>query len=170
MRRALPTIAAIFVAVLLQVGLAPYMAIGGVTPNFLLLVVVTLALVEGPTPGAASGFAAGLLFDLLGTGPVGPMALVLAVTGYVAGLLHEQMFAEGWLLPLTVLAVASLAAELAYGLLLMLMGAGGPFWSSLLTIMLPGAVYNTALGLLVYPWLARFLRPDQQMKTFRRLA
>jgi len=170
MKRALPAIGAVLVATLLQVGLAPYMEIGGVTPNFILLVVVTLALTTGPTEGAIAGFAGGLLFDLIGTGPVGAMALVLAVTGYLAGLLHEQMFAEGWLLPITVFAVAALSAEVAYGLMLMLVGEGGPFWSSFLTKMLPGAVYNTALALLIYPWLARFLRQDRPMKTFRRLA
>jgi rod shape-determining protein MreD len=169
-KRLLPSIAAILGAVVLQVGLAPYIAIGHVVPNFLLLVVVTLALVEGPGPGAAAGFAAGLLFDLMGTGPVGPMTLVLIVTGYLAGLMHENMFAEGWLLPLTVLAIASLSAEIAYGLILDLLGVGGPFWLTLFTKMLPGAVYNTALALLVYPWLARFLRHDRPMTTFRRLA
>jgi rod shape-determining protein MreD len=170
MNRALPAIIAVAVATVLQATLAPYLAIGGVTPNFLLLVVVTLALTEGPTAGAASGFAAGLIFDLLGNGPVGPMALVLAVTGYLAGLLHEQMFAEGWLLPLTVLAIAALASEIAYGLLLGLLGEGAPFWQALLTTMLPAAVYDTVLALLVYPWLARFLRRDRPMTTFRRLA
>lgn len=169
MRKALPAIAAITVATLLQIGVAPYMAIGGVTPNFLLLVVVTLALVTGPTEGAAAGFAAGLIFDLLGTGPVGPAALVLCITGYLAGLLHEQMFAEGWLLPLTVLGVAALGAEVAYALVLSVLGAGGPFVVTLFTKILPAAVYNTALALLIYPWLARFLRRDRAMTTFRRL-
>jgi rod shape-determining protein MreD len=170
MRRLLPAAVAILVAALLQVGIAPYMTIGGVTPNFLLLVVVTLALTTGPNEGATAGFVAGLLFDLIGTGPVGPMALVLAATGYFAGLLHEQMFAEGWLLPITVLAIAAISAEVAYGLLLMLLGEGGSFWQSFFTKMLPAAVYNTALALLVYPWLARFLRHERPMKTFRRLA
>lgn len=170
MRRLLPTIGAIVAAALLQAGLAPYMAIGGVVPNFLLLVVVTIALVEGPAAGCSAGFACGIIFDLLGTGPVGPMAFVLAVTGYLAGLLHENMFAEGWLLPITVLGVASLGAELAYGLILGLVGAGGPFLLTFVTKMLPAAVYNTALGLLVYPWLARILRRDRAMTTFRRLA
>ena len=170
MNRVLPTIAAIVAATLLQVGLAPYIAIGGVVPDFLLLVVVTLALVEGPTAGASAGFAAGLIFELIGSGPVGPMVLVLAVTGYMAGLLHENMFAEGWLLPLTVLAVASIASTLAYGLMLDLLGVGGPFVVSFFTMMLPEALYDTALGLLIYPWLARFLRQDRPMTTFRRLA
>jgi rod shape-determining protein MreD len=168
--RVLPTVLAILAAALLQAGLAPYIAIAGVVPNFLLLVVVTLALVEGPAAGASAGFAAGLIFDLLGAGPVGPMVLVLTVTGYMAGLLHENMFAEGWLLPLTVLAIASLASTLAYGLMLDLLGAGGPFWLTFFTKILPEALYDTALGLLIYPWLARFLRQDRPMKTFRRLA
>jgi rod shape-determining protein MreD len=160
----------VLLAALLQAGLAPYLAIGGVTPNFLFLVVVTLALVQGPTPGASAGFAAGLIFDLLGSGPVGPMALVLSVVGYAAGLLHEQMFAEGWLQPLMVLGIAALATEIAYGVLLGLLGEGAPFFASLLTKMVPTALYNTVLALLVYPWLARFLRRDRPMTTFRRLA
>ena len=170
MKGLLPTIAATLAAALLQAGLAPYLAIGGVVPNFLLLVVVTLALVEGPAAGATAGFTAGLMFDLLGAGPVGPMVLVLTVTGYMAGLLHENMFAEGWLLPLTVLAVASLSSTLAYGLMLDLLGAGGPFLLTFFTKILPEAVYDTALALLVYPWLARFLRREPEMTTFRRLA
>jgi len=170
MSRVLPTIAAILAAALLQAGLAPYLAIGGVVPNFLLVVVVTLALVEGPAAGASAGFAAGLIFELLGSGPVGPMVLVLTVTGYMAGLLHENMFAEGWLLPLTVLAIASIASTLAYGLMLDLLGAGGPFVLTFFTKILPEALYDTALGLLIYPWLARFLRQDRPMTTFRRLA
>ncbi|HEY5474692.1 MAG TPA: rod shape-determining protein MreD [Candidatus Limnocylindrales bacterium] len=170
MNRVLPTVAAIAAAALLQAGLAPYIAIGGVVPDFLLLVVVTLALVEGPTAGASAGFAAGLIFELLGSGPVGPMVLVLTVTGYMAGLLHENMFAEGWLLPLTVLAVASIASTLAYGLMLDLLGVGGPFLLTFFTKMLPEALYDAALALLIYPWLARFLRQDRPMTTFRRLA
>ncbi len=170
MNRFLTVTAALLVAVLLQAGLAPYLTIFGVTPNFLLLFTVTIALVAGPREGAVSGFAAGLLFDLLGSGAVGPMALVLAVTGYLAGLMHEQMFAEGWLLPLTVLFVASLGSEIAYGLLNDLLGAGGSFWLTFATKMLPAAIYNTALALLIYPWLARFLRRDRPMTTFRRLA
>lgn len=169
MNRILPTVAAVFVAAILQAGLAPYLAIGGVVPNFLLLVVITIAFAEGPGPGAAVGFSAGLIFDLLGSGPVGPMLLVLTLTGYLTGLMHENMFAEGWLLPLTVLAIATLSAEVAYGLILNLLGAGGLFWSTFLTKMLPGAIYNTALALLIYPWLARFLRQERPINTFQRL-
>lgn len=170
MRKAVPAAVAVLGAALLQAMLAPYLAIGGVEPNFLLLVVVTLALTEGPTVGAASGFAAGLVFDLLGTGPVGAMALVLTVTGYLAGMLQANLFAEGWRLPLTVVAVASLLSGVAYGIVLQVLGEGGSFWRGFVTVVLPAALYNTALALLVYPILARFLRREQPMRQFRRLA
>jgi len=170
MRRALPTAAAILLAVLLQVGLAPALSIGGVVPNFLLLVTVTLALVEGPNWGCAAGFSAGLLFDLLGSGPIGPMALVLAIVGFAAGMLSANMFAEGWLMPLTVLAIASVVTGMAYGLVVAVFGGAGTFWSTFVSVVLPEALYNVALGLLFYPVLARFLRRDRPMNTFRRLA
>jgi rod shape-determining protein MreD len=162
--------AALLAATVLQSGLAPHMAVGGVVPNLLLLVVVTIALTTGSNEGATTGFVAGLVFDLLATGPLGAMALVLAVVGYAAGTLHTAMFAEGWLLPLTVLGLAALVSEVSYVLLLDVLGADLPFWRILFTKILPGAVYNTVLALLVFPWLARFLRQDRPMKTFRRLA
>jgi len=168
--KALPAAAALLGALVLQVSLAPYLAIFGVVPNFLFLVVVTLALTEGPVAGGVSGLAAGLLFDLLGTGPVGPYALVLTVTGCLGGVLSANLFGGGWLLPVTVVAIASLATEVTYGVVLAVLGAGTGFWWSLLTIMLPAAAYHTALAVLVYPWLARLLRPDRAMRSFRRLA
>ena len=132
--------------------------------------VVTLALVEGASWGCVSGFVAGLMFDLIGTGPVGPMALVLAVVGYAAGALQANLFAEGWLLPLTVLGIASIAVELSYGLILALLGVTTGGWlSTFATVMLPSALYNVALGLLIYPVLARFLRRDRPMKTLQRI-
>jgi len=170
MNKALPAAAALLGALALQVSLAPYLAIFNVVPNFLFLVVVTLALTEGPVAGGVSGLVAGLAFDLLGTGPVGPYALVLTVVGYFAGMLSANMFAEGWLLPVSVVAVASLATEVAYGVVLLVLGASTGFWWSFLVVMLPAAVYHTALAVLLYPWLARLLRPDRTMRSFRRLA
>ncbi len=169
MRRALPTIAALFVAVVMQVAIAPNIAIGRAVPNFMLLVVVALALTEGPAAGASAGFVAGVLFDLLGSGPIGPAALVLTVVGYLAGSLSANMFAEGWRLPVTVVLIASLLAELSYGVVLAILGVGQPFWSTFAAVMLPTAVYNGVLALLAFPFLARLLRTDRQMTTFRRL-
>ena len=61
-------------------------------------------------------------------------------------------------------------ADTSYLLVLTVLGAGPAFWAALGGVVLPRAVYNAVLVLLAYPWLARFLRSDRQMKSFRRLA
>lgn len=170
MNRALTTTLALLVAIVLQVALAPQIAVLGVVPNFVFLVVVTLALLEGPVAGCVAGFFGGLLFDLLGASVVGPYALVFCVAGYVAGLIHANMFAEGWLLPVSVVFIASVGAEITYGVIMSVLDIGLPFWSALVRIMLPGAVYTTVLAVLLYPLMTRVLRRDRTVKSFRHLA
>jgi rod shape-determining protein MreD len=165
-----PAALALIVATILQASIAPYMAIFGVAPNFILLVVVVLALLEGPVVGCTAGFFGGLALDLLGDSVVGPYALALTLVGYVAGLMEANMFAEGWLLPVTVVAVASLATELVYGIILAFLDVGSSFGTEFVRVMLPSALYNTALAVLLFPLLVRVLRRDTQVKSFKRLA
>ena len=170
MNRIWATLGLLLASVVLQVALAPHLAVFGVVPNLPLLLVITLAFVEGPSAGALLGFAAGLMLDLLGGAPIGAWALVLTVTGYTTGMLQENLFAEGWLAPVTVAIIAALIADAVYLVVLTVLGSGPAFWESLLTVVLPRTLYNAVLVLLAYPWLARFLRSDRSMKSFRRLA
>jgi rod shape-determining protein MreD len=170
MRVWVPTGVALAVAAVLQASLAPHMTIMGVTPNFLLLVVVTLAMVEGATPGAVAGFIAGLVFDLLSSGPIGPGALVFTIVGYLAGTLAFNMFSESWVMPVTVVGLASLAFGLLYGGLLAFMGTEQDVLGIILRLAVPEAVYDTLLALLVFPWLARFLRRESEMTELRGLS
>ena len=169
MKRSWPKIIALLLAAILQVSIAPHLAIGVVVPNLLLLVVVTLALTEGPNAGCVVGFFAGLLLDLLGAGPIGLWALVLCMVGYLAGLMEANLFAEGWLLPVTVVLLAGLSAEVAYGIMLGVVGVGIDFWSAFVKTMLPGSLYNTVLAILVFPWLARVLRQEKPVRMVRKL-
>lgn len=154
---------------LLQVGVAPYITIGGVAPNFFLIIVTVVALVNGSDEGVVVGFIAGIILDLLGTGPVGPWAMVLALTGYVTGLIDRHLFAEGWLLPVSVLSIASLFSELLYMVVLTIMGSTGAFWSALLTKVLPTTVYTIVIAILAFPLLSKLLREDTTINAFKRI-
>jgi rod shape-determining protein MreD len=156
--------------VILQAGVVPYIAIAGITPNALLLAAVTIALVKGSRAGMLSGFAAGLLFDLMGTGPIGAAALVFCLVGFIAASIKENTFSEGWLLPLVVVFFASLTAEVAYALVLAVLGEGAFSVTGVLRLALPAALYVSLSALFIYPWVARFLRSEKPMTTFRRLA
>lgn len=170
MKRIWPPTGALAGAVLLHAGLAPYIMIGGAVPNMFLLVAVTIALVQGPRAGMIAGFAAGMLFDLAGTGPIGPGALVLCIVGFAAGSVAANTFSEGWSLPLVILFFAGVITEAGYALSLSVLGEGGWGLGGLIGVMLPGALYNVAVAVLVYPWLARFLREERSVTMFRRLS
>ena len=80
-------------ALLLQVVVAPMIAIGGWRPDIILAAVVAFALVDGAETGARFGFAAGLGADLLSGGPhlVGLTALVFLLVGAAAGGLRPYL-------------------------------------------------------------------------------
>ena len=85
---------------------------------------------------------------------------MLAVVGYIAGMLHANMFAEGWLLPVTVVAVASRADGVRYGIMLAVLGDRRAVLAWFFTNMLPERCLRHGLGLLIYPgWRASCARP-----------
>lgn len=156
-------------AFVLQVGVAPYISIAGATPNFFMIAAVAIALISGPNDGAAVGFVGGLLYDMVGMTAVGPMALVLAAAGYVAGLLQQNMFSQGWGLPLTTLGVVSLASEVTYLLVISLLGVDIEFWRTLVTLTAPSAVYTIGVGLLLYPPLSKMMGRRRPVTSIKRL-
>lgn len=85
--------AAVAVALVLQVSLFPHLAWSGVVPNLCLLVVVGAALVRGAQFAMLLGFAAGVLLDLAPPADhvAGRWALALVVVGYVAGRMRPDV-------------------------------------------------------------------------------
>ena len=90
--RALVAVAAVSVALVLQVSLFPHLAWHGIVPNLCLLVVVGAALTRGPQFAAVLGFAAGVALDLAPPADhlAGRWALALVVVGYVAGRVRQD--------------------------------------------------------------------------------
>ena len=145
-------------ALLMQVIFGSSLSILGVTPNFLMVAVVLIAFVRGSKEGTIVGFIAGLLFDFIGATVVGPMALALTITGFVAGILKEQIFAGGWLMPVSVLGVASLVSETVYLILIVALGLPMDFFAALFTRAVPGALYAMLIALISFPVLTKFLK------------
>lgn len=67
-----------------------FVAVGSVTPDILLILVVWVALVEGQFTGTIAGFACGLLFDAVSGEVIGTNALAKTIAGFVAGYFYKQ--------------------------------------------------------------------------------
>jgi hypothetical protein len=84
-RRLVPLSAVLLSGLVVHVGVAPHLAMGGTAPDALLASVVAVAVRRGPRAGAAFGFAAGLGADLFVATPLGTSALAVTLVGHVLG-------------------------------------------------------------------------------------
>lgn len=126
-------------------------------PDLIVVIVAAIALAAGPGAGAAVGFAAGLSADLLADHPAGMLALVFCLVGYAAGLLPDAA-ERGPLLPLLVVALASVAVLIGFAALLGLIGSPRLDWR-VVAASLPGAVaYDVILAVFVVPVVAALHR------------
>ncbi|MGW6916474.1 rod shape-determining protein MreD [Kitasatospora sp. NPDC054939] len=168
MRLARIPVAAVLVmlGLILQVSVLGRLQLPGATPDVLLLVVVGLALVYGPTGGCLVGFAAGLLADLAPPSDhaVGRYALVLCLMGYAAGLYRpehgRQRSAASALL---VVSVAAIASTLLYAMVGALVGDTAARHVGLGGLVLSALLYDLLLAPFVVPlvmWVGRRFGKD----------
>ena len=139
------------VAFLLQVVIAPNIAISGIAPNFLMIALLPVSMMSSQRTSTIAGFVLGLLFDLLGFGPVGGMALVMAVMGYALPLVTGSVQVNSFSMWIIVTAVAMLVGNLAYCIVISILGYEQSFFASLWFKVLPWTVYDIVIGAIVWP-------------------
>lgn len=153
----------VLTAVVVQLSiLARLPAPGGGRPDLVLVLVVAVALVEGPLSGLVLGFGAGLALDLLGDHPLGLLALVFCLVGYGAGLLLDAA-ERSTFAPLAVVAASAVAAAVLYALLAFLTGDPRATPEALVRGLTTSVLYDVVLAPFVVPSigiLSRALDPD----------
>jgi rod shape-determining protein MreD len=148
-RRLLVLAAVVVVGVLLETTVLGELQLAGVRPDLLVLSVVAVAMASVPVSGAAFGFSAGLVGDLLFDLPVGVSALVYTAVGFAVG--HARVYVTSHLplVHLVLVGVASLAAVWCSGLLLRVFDLVS--WETVARSGPLVALYNVLLAPFVYP-------------------
>jgi rod shape-determining protein MreD len=115
--RILLTVALVLSAAVLQGTVVNRLPLPGAGPDLVLLVVIGIALVVGPTAAAVIGFGAGLLVDLMPqtATEVGRWALVMAIVGYLAGQIELDVRRPVWTVMATVAGLSALTVVLFAG-------------------------------------------------------
>lgn len=158
LRGVLVATAMLWLAAVLEQGVAQRLSIFGCPPNFLLAVLAPMALVSRPSVGGTIGFFAGLLQGGLAGANLTHYVISRALTGFFTSL--------GGLLDIRIaLLVAGLlcaSATLVAQLILMFLAPppGGNLVSFLLQS-IGTAVYNGVIGMPVYALLRRWFKEDR---------
>jgi len=129
----------LFVAVLVQVSiLGAYTPLGG-TPDVVLVLLISIALLRGSIFGAVAGFGAGLLIDIAHLGALGFTSLLLTLAGFWTGRYGETTAQDRFHAPYTSVAVITVLygfAELALRFVI-----GEPAPAGLIVSGLPATVF-----------------------------
>ena len=139
------------VAFLLQVILAPNIAIGGISPNFFLVMLVPVCIISSQRASVITGFVFGVLFDLLGAGPVGAMALVMAAAGFCLSAVLSTIKLDRMSIWLIVCGVLALAVSFVFCVVVSIMGYEQSFFASIVFRVLPWTVYTLVAFAVAWP-------------------
>jgi rod shape-determining protein MreD len=148
----------LFVAAIMQVSIFATVHVFGGMPDFLLVMLVAVALLRGAVVGAVGGFFAGLLVDTASLGQLGLTSLVLTIAGYWIGRYGETTGRDRFHAPFLSVAVVTVLYSVGLLLVHFVLGERAPA-GALFRGLLPAIVLNLILTAPVYALVRRLLRP-----------
>jgi rod shape-determining protein MreD len=150
----------LFLAVLVQVSiLGGWTPLGG-SPDFLLVVLLSVALLRGSIFGAAAGFGAGVLIDVATLGQMGFTSLLLTVAGFWIGRYGETTARDRFHAPY--LSVFAVTVLYAFGALALRFVLGDSVPAHEVVAALPaGVLWNLVLTWPVYLLVRRLFPPAE---------
>lgn len=158
----------VFVAAIVQVTVLAGARVLWAEPDLLLVTVVCVALAAGSVPGAAAGFAGGLLVDVMTLGTLGTTSIVLTLAGYWAGRYGETTGrGRRYAAPLAAFAISILAGLGAVALHFLL---GEPVAArDALVTAVPSAILAAVLALGVSRIAGAILEPPRGLERPRQV-
>lgn len=149
------------VVVLLQVLVAPHIALASCVPNFIVAFAMVLSVTRRRSYGCVLPFVLGLLFDLMSGGPVGAMAFSLTLVSMFASRAFLVLDNDTLFMPVVILAAGLLVTELCYALFLLALGYNAGIMELFVYGVLPTFIYDLIVGVLLFLVAARLLVVDE---------
>lgn len=104
----------LILALLVQTTVLVRIRVGGVMPDFMLLIAVAAGITAGPTRGAGLGFVSGMVIDLFLPTPLGLSALIFTLVGYGVGVANAGVLRSAWYIPVLTAGAASVGGVVLY--------------------------------------------------------
>lgn len=122
----------------------------GIKPNTAIIIVVSVAFIQGELDGVITGIFAGFLQDSFFSLYLGCHIFIYASVGLVCGYCFKAFFKESFLLPIMLCAAADLYSCLVFYILNILLRGYFNILSFLSSVVLPELVYTVLISGLIY--------------------
>ncbi len=160
MRTKLIIFGMMLVCLILQFSLIPSISIASISPNLMIIFIVSFGLMRGKKSGLLIGFISGIMMDMmcmvLGNYVIGFHGIIYMYIGYLSGYCYHIFYDDDVKMPV----ILTAASDLCYGLIVytvqfLLRGRVG-FFFYLRRIILPEVIYTIVLTLICY-WLFLYI-------------
>jgi len=166
-RRVIAIGAVLVTALLLQSTVFGELTLLGVRPELVYVVVILIAILEGPTEGAVVGFAGGMMQDFLLNEPKGITALTLTLLGYGMGLARQYVSSPSPLLPTILVAAGIAGGVLFHSIVSFLLGRFDHPVTYGLRVVVLSALYGGILTPIVNPVIRRVAEGTRPRRVVR---
>jgi rod shape-determining protein MreD len=166
-RRTIAIGAVLVTALLLQTTVFGELNLLGVRPSLVYVVVILIAITEGPSEGAVVGFIGGMLQDFLLNEPKGITALTLTLLGYAMGLARQYVSSPSPLLPTILVAVGTASGVLFHSVVAFLLGRFEHPLVYGVRVVLLTSLYGAILTPLVNPLIRRVVESSRPRRVVR---
>ena len=150
MKRGIVTAVLVFICFILQTSVFELIKLAGITPNILLILISSVAVMRGQKPGMIVGFFCGLLMDIFYGSTIGGFAFLYMVFGFVDGFFNRIYYSDDNILPLVLIGVNDLIYGFIMYILCGLLQNHLRIIYYLKNIILPEMVYTVAVGLVCW--------------------
>lgn len=148
-------------AIILQLTVVPLLAIKGVVPDVILILVISTSFRHGKMAGMLWGFAAGVVFDFFSTRFVGASSLGYVVSAFVAGIWSAEHSQVRFGVVIGQLFLTVLLHDIIY-LNIIRIGTSVGFWNTLFTVVFPHSLYSLVfVAIFSQAFPRKFLGRDQ---------
>ena len=148
-------------AVVLQIIVAPNIAIMGTMPQFIIVYAVALSLLMPKEQAYILVFCLGMIGDLLGYGPVGALPFILLICVVLSNF-AQGTFGNGTLFVSCIIVVATtLVVHFLHAAFMIAMTSSYTAIDAFLLVAIPESLYDCILAVLCYLALRKILSPGQ---------
>lgn len=167
MKRKIIELILIVIFYVFQTTLGRFISVGGITPDFLIILPIIFGFLNGKNEGIFVGFFAGLMYDLINYDVVGFSALVFMYAGFFAGCYYQKYEESEIMFPIMLVCIGNTGFEFISYIGNFLLHNRLDVLYYMYRIILPETVYTLLVMIIIYKPLT-FLNPRFDSKSRRR--
>lgn len=140
----------LMICFLLQNSVFSFFSIGGIVPDLLIVLVVTIGYHRGKVSGLFAGIIAGLLLDITAGSLLGVYAICYMFIGYAAGMVCDYYVRRDTFLPMCMIAIGEFAFMIYVYITDMFTHGNFEILYFVKRIMFPKVLYTAIVGVIIY--------------------